>query len=49
MGKKWLENKQSPRISTVEENRVQEIFGAFLPHVWDCVFFQTPKNDKFPL
>ena len=51
MGEKWLKNKQRPRISwkKTESNKFLEsvFFKPFLPHVWDSVFFQTTKNNKF--
>ena len=54
MGGNGMEKKQSPHISltlffsSAEKNRVKEMWGlffftAFLPHVWDSVFFRAPK------
>ena len=61
MGEKWFKKKQSPRISWTlvffKAGKKQSprnswtlfFFEPFLPYVWDSVFFQTTKNDKFSL
>ena len=48
--------EMAPRISrtllifnTGRNSRTLFIFKPFLPHVWDSCFFQTTKNERFPL
>jgi hypothetical protein len=60
MGEKWREQKQSPISWTLffftagkkTDSKIfldSVFFEPILAHVWDSVFFQTTKNDKFSL
>ena len=61
MGEKCCEKKQSPHFlwtlffsragknQSSQKVRTLFFFTAFLPHVWDSVFFQTIRNYMFSL